>query len=93
MARTFNETVPSVTDIFENAGIGKITYKFFQEAWETFRFDMHDGILLIKKTVFMSMLRFFLFNKILLLKDDAEELWNNMNEFINQSKSEYIVYE
>lgn len=93
MARTFNETVPTITDIFENAGIKETTYKFFEEASEcTVIRDVTDGIFLMKKNVFLAILHNLLFHTNH-FNDSAQSLWDKMNEFTDSSKSEYIVYE
>lgn len=92
MARTFNETVPSITDAFEYANIKKTTYKFFQEASECIVIhDVTDGIFLMKKNVFLSILHNLLFHTNYF--NNAQVLWDKINEFIDSSKSEYIVYE
>lgn len=95
MARTFNETVPSVTDVFESVNIKETVYKFFQEAAGCtccMYSDVSDGVFLMNKNVFLSILHNLLFHTNY-FNGNAQNLWERMNEFIDSSESEYIVYE
>lgn len=94
MPRTFNETVPTITDVFEYAEIKCATYKFFEEASECIYtyIDKTDGIFLMKKEAFLAILHNLLFNTDN-FNNNAQDLWNKINQFIDNSKSQFVVYE
>jgi len=84
MPITFNETVPTVTDIFEYAGIEVGAYLILDNNY--FVSDNDDEIVLVKKDIVIA--------EISYIRDKMEDIegCNKMMEFLSTTNSNYIAW-